>query len=488
MAEAQRIAEYNERRYSMAIRAIPLWEGRTLFRSHLGRIRTWAHTHNVTDANQLKIGLFSSIHGDPLELVQEFDIDSPNFEALVTYKDYAQALKDIFHPRAEAGLARTEFRIRRQGPQEDVGTYFASKRQLWIEAFGAEADFTTFLPELINGLHSTVVKRRIKHASPEDAEDAKKKLFEIVANERDAFLDGYAESTNLEGLATVSSGARKKILNPNPDAMDISALHDGKHNKNHKKVSGKCHNCGHLGHYIRDCRKPRKDGSGSGKAAGNSKPRGHFKPSTNQGAVPKKVCNFCRKTGHLEAQCFQKRKSKNGAGSGVRELAEELSEQDIENLQLQEAVSQLQESIQAIHGWSDDPWDREDAESPAWDSPIVEEQWGEDTESEPDSYWDLGRYSPIDPDDYTRVTSEDDEPVQDVDEPVQDVREEGGLCAEQEEYIEYMTLEDAEHDINLCIRPFPSRRASDHDDYELEERPFYQVCDNWSNGSQVEIW
>ena len=103
MAEAQRIAEYNERRYSMAIRAIPLWEGRTLFRSHLGRIRTWAHTHNVTDANQLKIGLFSSIHGDPLELVQEFDIDSPNFEALVTYKDYAQALKDIFHPRAEAG-------------------------------------------------------------------------------------------------------------------------------------------------------------------------------------------------------------------------------------------------------------------------------------------------------------------------------------------------------------------------------------------------
>ena len=72
-------------------------------------------------------------------------------------------IKQVFMPKAEALLARCEFRSRRQGVDEDVLAYYSAKLALYQEAFSDAGDFYTFSEALIQGLYNNVVKGRLPH-------------------------------------------------------------------------------------------------------------------------------------------------------------------------------------------------------------------------------------------------------------------------------------------------------------------------------------
>ena len=63
------------------------------------------------------------------------------------------------------------------------------------------------LDEVVSGLYNMVVKRQVRHARPGDQAELTRVVMETVAAERISFLGGYAEISNLDGLASVTVSA-----------------------------------------------------------------------------------------------------------------------------------------------------------------------------------------------------------------------------------------------------------------------------------------
>ena len=74
--------------------------------------------------------------------------------------------------------------MRKQGVDEDVGTFFSIKSSLFLEAFPKEVEFSTFLEHLIIGLYNPVVKRLLRRSDPTNMDETRTKLMKITSCER----------------------------------------------------------------------------------------------------------------------------------------------------------------------------------------------------------------------------------------------------------------------------------------------------------------
>ena len=70
--------------------------------------------------------------------------------------------------------------------------------------------------------------------------------IQAVANEREAFIAGYGESANLDGLAAVTITSSHVHSQDEVEDMEIDSI-------NSLKFNGKCYRCGTAGHRSHEC-------------------------------------------------------------------------------------------------------------------------------------------------------------------------------------------------------------------------------------------
>ena len=94
-----------------------------------------------------KCALIYSICGRRQDKVAHL-FNAPGEEA-PTFAVFEQTIKQIFLSEGEAQLSKVEFQLRKQGVDEDLGTFFSNKSSLFLEAYPKGVEFSTFLEHLI---------------------------------------------------------------------------------------------------------------------------------------------------------------------------------------------------------------------------------------------------------------------------------------------------------------------------------------------------
>ena len=221
------------------------------------------------------------------------------------WEQFQRELEAIFQPAAESELMRQEFKRKKQGADEDIIRYLSVKESLFRRAYGDPANNAektrTLLDSTIKGVFNQPVKERLMTRFHEfgnpirDFTALRGHATNEVACERALFQQGLGRSTSLDGLratATVSNGGSMFNTPSQVEPMDIgsvSAMGGGQNGR-------KCYNCDKPGHLARDCKSPRKRGSGGGGGG----PGGPKKDRTDE------ECNRCGRKGHFKRDCYSK--------------------------------------------------------------------------------------------------------------------------------------------------------------------------------------
>ena len=260
-----------------------------------------------------KLVLSNAMQKTAIERINPYCVGSEPANACATLDQYIDLLKSVFQPPSESRSLKQEFKMAKQSKNEDVSSYLSSKLSLYDSAYTeAQRDHEYLLTEVINGLYSNVIKRRLRNADGINTRaDLRTRLFDLVAKEREQVLGGYAESTSLDGLNTVASVHRRPNETVGPTAgesreepMDIDAIQEKiaqletmkKGFKGDDKVeTRKCFGCQQVGHIKRKC--PNKDK--------------WLKPGGGQKQKKEKdKCVHCLKKGHTVENCFKRKADK----------------------------------------------------------------------------------------------------------------------------------------------------------------------------------
>merc|ERR1711951_146543 len=131
-------------------------------------------------------------------------------------------IAQIFQPEAESAMARVEFAQRKQSAKENIAVYAEQKIALFHLAYPqGQANYPTLLTEFVKGVYNTVVKKRIRIRNPTTINDLRNAAVEIVAIERESYLEGYGDATSLDGLSAVTTFESN---NTAPETMDIDKI------------------------------------------------------------------------------------------------------------------------------------------------------------------------------------------------------------------------------------------------------------------------
>lgn len=277
-----------EKRYDTAAKAcagIPKFHGNESWRNFESSYLTWYRINNIVDLPPAfqKRSLLMGMRGQAIEMTRPYAENTATWNNCPDLQSYVDAMRGVFLPPEESELARTEFKVRKQGRREDISTYLSSKIALWQLAYAEnERSFSNLMDEIISGIANKIVKRTLRYATINDIEQLRRQAVRIVAAERQCYREGTAESTSLDGLAATTRIADQ--TQEDDDDMD----HDGVNAIG--KFPGNCRSCGKYGHRASDCFK--------------NKPRGGSS-RTKEG----RQCFRCDRSGHLKADCHAKTKA-----------------------------------------------------------------------------------------------------------------------------------------------------------------------------------
>ena len=329
---------------SANLKTVPTFDetkGSCSFRLHLRKFKEWILIHNITAELDKKLGLLYSIKNQSYERIQHLDYSSEAFHRAERYEVYEKLILDVFHPRQERDLAKSEFLGRKQSASEDIGKYTSTKVALFKEAYSdGGGDFETLLTETIRGLYSPVVKRHLRRMCPQNPEEMRQYLFKIVAAERTATIEGYGESSSLDGLAATTPAVERARMYAAEDRaradreepMEIQQMGQqygqqfGRGHKpggqNQKKETRRCHICQKSGHLAKQCR-----------------------AKTNK---PKAKCYHCGKEGHLIKDCRSRKAGRPKVNQGKLQVIDEDDQQQQQqqnyDMDEEEVVNLLQRS------------------------------------------------------------------------------------------------------------------------------------------------
>ena len=315
-------------RCEKAMSTMPKYARTTPWRQYVLEFQSWIQAYRIENAgdNFIKNAIVMSMKGQAQDIIVAHRAGSATFQNNVTWRDYANAIEGIFAPKAESQLAKQEFRSYKQGPKEDMTSYFQTKRALFNTAYpNNTGPFDTFHEEVIKGICSREVKKYVRMSPVRNAEELERVCVRTVADVRSMFEDGYADSESRDGLyhSTIMGiktnqdepmdiGSMKQKVRELTD--QISAMKTG-------KDGVKCYNCNKFGHMARDCRSKKAEGG-----KGGFKGKGKHQSGGSGGGKFKGNCNNCGKYGHRASECRSKKKDGKDEKNGKIKKVEEEEE------------------------------------------------------------------------------------------------------------------------------------------------------------------
>ena len=318
-----------------------------LWRSWRQRLENYLHMCGIFDLGRAgqparyvtfaKYAVIAGMKGTAVERVRAYLPGTEAANACNSLVEYLALLEQLFQPPSESRSLKLEFKNRKQQKDEDVSSFLSSKFALYDIAYPPEQrDHDTLLSEVIKGLFSIVVKRRLQMARDiNNRENLRERLFEIVSKEREAYQQGFAESTSLDGLVAVAvPHLRRAGYVPHGQGQggeepmeidlmkeEIAKLHaaqagrgagggQGGQNPPRQGEKRTCFNCNKPGHLKKDCPLPPK---ADGKKKGDKK---------------KKQCIHCGRKGHTVEVCRQRIADKATAKKAIKVIADDDQEHD----------------------------------------------------------------------------------------------------------------------------------------------------------------
>ena len=245
-----------------------------------------------------------------LAMVAPIQHGTEAYAACATAEELMAQLELMFQPAAESQMAKEQFKSCKQQRQENVSSYLSRKFAFYDRAYQpAERIFDNLLDEVIAGLYSNLVKRRLRWAEPTTREQIRERAILIVAQERRMFADGYGEATSYDGLAATTMTFRQGGLT-DPEPMDIDKLDEDVQRMADGREK-RCFHCNNVGHYARNCKiKKRERTNNSG--GNNSGNKGGGAQSKEKSGEFRGKCNGCHQVGHMVRNC----PNKGNAGRG----------------------------------------------------------------------------------------------------------------------------------------------------------------------------
>ena len=277
-----------EKRYDIACKSLssaPKFYGRGSWRTFESSYETWYRVNHIDRQNQefQKRSLLACMRGQAVEMTRPYNEGSQTWTNCVAFAAYLDAFRRIFLPPEESELARTEFKVRKQGRKEGISSYLSAKIALWQLAYPeAERSFSTLMDEIIAGTANRVVKRRLRYAEIANVPELRRQAVRMVAAERQCYREGTSESTSMDGLAATTHIKNEQYSD---DEMDV----DEEGMNAMGRFEGNCRKCGTYGHKASDCRKS--------------------KTKTGSDAKDQRKCYTCDRTGHMKKDCHAKTKA-----------------------------------------------------------------------------------------------------------------------------------------------------------------------------------
>lgn len=274
-----------EKRYDIACKSLascPKFNGKGNWRTFESSYETWYRVNQIDQQAQefQKRSLLACMRGQAVEMTRPYNEGSQTWINCVAFADYLEAFRRVFLPPEESELARTEFKVRKQGRKEGISSYLSAKVALWQLAYPeAERSFSTLMDEIIAGTANRVVKRRLRYADIGNVPELRRQAVKMVAAERQCYREGTSESTSMDGLAATT---HIKSDQYSDDDMDV----DDENMNAMGKFDGNCRKCGTYGHKAVQCRKTK-----------------------GTDAKDQRKCYTCDRTGHLKKDCVAKTKA-----------------------------------------------------------------------------------------------------------------------------------------------------------------------------------
>ena len=306
-----------------SVRSCPKYDRKVPWRQFVYEFKSWVETFDIEQCGDefIKNTLVWAMKGQAQDMISCHRRGTETFRKNVTWLSYARAIESIFAPPAESQLAKQEFKAYRQRQTEDISSYLSTKRALHDVAYpNKNGNFDNLLDAVIEGIYNKEVKLQLLRSNPKDIDEMESNAVRIVANERNAFEQGFSRCETKDGLYhTTMIGVRHAQEEP----MDISVLKDeirtlkesinAVHGKPVDKSKISCYFCGKKGHWKSECRSLAAQRGGVRGRGGFSARNQNQRGGSSGGKFPFD-CHHCGKNGHKKADCYKWKQEQQGSG------------------------------------------------------------------------------------------------------------------------------------------------------------------------------